>query len=387
MSLALAAHDLAMFTRGHQADVPEPVKRLRDLGDISGLVRLFGGLPGPSCDVVGAPPPLEGRGRGGVGCAIAGLVSIPTSEKPRATLASKALFTASEALSIDTAARRLSRLRMQVGVSARFHCADDPAASVAMVTLTYAGTNADWSPRHISSFLDHCRKHMKSRGHVFRYVWVAELQRRGVIHYHVAVWLPPGLRLPKPDDSGWWPHGITRIEFARNAVPYLLKYLSKDASKSFGSYPPGARLYGVGGLSADAANTRRWLSYPAFVQARSGVACRWSRHPGGGWRSPDGVVFASEFARVHIGGRACLLRVFDHGRPFPVDGPYSAFRHPGCPNAGPGVSTPPAIQPTPDGAALGRYRYWRLSAVWRRSLIPRPGLVHPGANEPLHCLS
>jgi Protein of unknown function (DUF3296). len=39
---------------------------------------------------------------------------------------------------------------------------------------------------------------MERRGHKLPYVWVAELQKRGALHYHVLLWLPRGLTLPNP---------------------------------------------------------------------------------------------------------------------------------------------------------------------------------------------
>jgi hypothetical protein len=81
----------------------------------------------------------------------------------------------------------------------------------AMLTLTYRDIDA-FEPRHISQLLKHIRHWLRRRGHRFHYVWVAELQGRGALHYHVLVWLPRGLSLPKPDKQGWWRHGSTRIE-------------------------------------------------------------------------------------------------------------------------------------------------------------------------------
>lgn len=215
----------------------------------------------------------------------------------------------------DPDASRIARLRRAVGFSGRVHCADAPAsARCVMVTLTYAGTNADWQPRHVSEFISRVRKWLGRRGVDFRYVWVAELQKRGVIHYHIALWLPPGVDLPKPDQCGWWPHGMTRIEVARNAVGYLMKYLSKGGKAEEHRLPLGARCYGIGGLGDYMRAARRWLSLPGFIQCRADVnqSRDWRRAPGGGWCDPDGEVWASEFRRTYIGGRAQLQRVLSY---------------------------------------------------------------------------
>lgn len=192
-----------------------------------------------------------------------------------------------------------------------------------MVTLTYRGDNGDWQPSHVRSFMDHVRKWCGRQGFAARYVWVAELQQRGVIHYHVAVWVPRGTRMPMPDRQGWWPHGMTRIEVARAAVPYLLKYLSKDTSKTLGRFPRGARIHGCGGLEHALRRARRWLGLPAFVQGNSSINDKWSRRVGGGWCSPDGTGVVSEFQRIHVAGRAALRRVARHPRAIDAHGPFS----------------------------------------------------------------
>jgi hypothetical protein len=231
-----------------------------------------------------------------------------------------------DAFGIDAEARRLSQLRMNVGFAARAHCIEPNKGGddCLMVTLTYAGTNDAWNPKHISRFVDHVRAWMKRNGYgALRYVWVAELQQRGVIHYHVAVWVPRGVKLPKPDEQGWWPHGMTRIEVARAAVPYLLKYLSKDTSKTFGRFPRGARIYGIGGNEHSARRARRWLRLPAFVQGNSSIFDDWRRVKGGGWAAPSGERFASEFARTWVGHAYALRRVERHSVQIDASGPFS----------------------------------------------------------------
>lgn len=275
-----------------------------------------------------------------------GLVSVPTTQKRCAPTsfgrlaASAQARAALRAFPLDQSARRVTSLRMQVGVAARLHCAglDEAEWDCIMVTLTYRGTNESWEPSHVRAFMDHVRKWCKRRGWECNYVWVAELQKRGVIHYHVALWVPKGIKLPKPDECGWWPHGMTRIEVARAAVPYLLKYLSKDTSKSAGKFPKGARVYGIGGLSHTERRTRRWLGLPGFVQARSDIYDKWSRAVGGGWQGPapaDGIgplqVLPSEFRMVRVDGVRCLQRVHTHEREWAPDGPFS-WLHRGQPS-------------------------------------------------------
>lgn len=265
--------------------------------------------------------------------AASGLVSVPTSgPRPCSSLSAAAAVAAgSEALrselgafALDAQARRLSQLRMNVGFAARAHAvsrmghrSDVPW----MVTLTYRGDNRDWSGLHISEALAAVRKWCKRKGFAFRYVWVAELQKRGVIHYHVAIWLPRGVRMPKWDVRGWWPHGMSNRIVARHATAYLMKYLSKGTD--YGKLPRGARAYGVGGLDHSLCRARRWLRLPSFVQGNSSIHDNWRRAVGGGWVDPDGAVHASEFATACIAGVRCLVRVVEHARSILAAGPFS----------------------------------------------------------------
>jgi len=266
---------------------------------------------------------------------LCGLVSIPTSgqstsaRQARERAERDAAARTSEARRQGPApeARRKARvalLRRQVGFGARGHLAVQRPGFrpdyVAMLTLTYRDVG-QWNPRHVSDALREARKHLKSLGHRLRYVWVAELQKRGALHYHVAIWLPAGVTLPKFDSAGWWPHGASNIVAARAAVPYLMKYLSKGLDTS--GFPKGARIHACGGLEHAMARAKRWLGYPAFVKARADSRDDWRRSPGGGWVDPQGEIWPSEYVRAWLGDRYGPVKVRDHGRPFDACGPFS----------------------------------------------------------------
>jgi len=185
--------------------------------------------------------------------------------------------------------RRMSRMRRAVTTAAavlteglqkggfRYRCV--------MVTLTYR-PGVNWHPRHLPELLDRARKWLAIRRQKLRYVWVAELQYRGAVHYHLVIWLPRGLTLPKPDKQGWWPHGSTRIEWARKPVGYLAKYASKgDWSDGGGPrFPRGLRLHGRGGLERDQRRVVSWWVLPRYVReyfTEVGAIVR--RALGGGW--------------------------------------------------------------------------------------------------------
>jgi len=68
--------------------------------------------------------------------------------------------------------------------------------------LTYADADG-WNPKDITRYLYTVKAWMARRGIQARYVWTAELQQRGAVHYNVIWWLPRGVTLPKPDKQGW----------------------------------------------------------------------------------------------------------------------------------------------------------------------------------------
>lgn len=114
------------------------------------------------------------------------------------------------------------------------------------ITLTYRSVH-DWKRCHISEFVKRMRQWMARRSAPCMYVWVGELQKRGALHYHLLVWVPRKLRLPKPDRCGWWPHGMSNIETARNPVGYMVKYATKTRPDDLKRLKPGVRLHGNGG--------------------------------------------------------------------------------------------------------------------------------------------
>ena len=166
----------------------------------------------------------------------------------------------------------------------------------AMITATYAPSE-DWEPRHISDMLRQGRMFARDHEFLFRYLWVLELTRAGRPHYHVALKLPAGVRLPKPDDAGWWPYGMTRIEYARHPVAYMAKYLSK--LDRVDHYPRGARISGFGGLPQEARRERRRWAAPRYVRELLGEEADPFRAEGGGWLDRDsGEVLPSPYRLI-----------------------------------------------------------------------------------------
>jgi len=174
------------------------------------------------------------------------------------------------------AERRVKRLKKSVWASGHLHGMAENgfrAAQCWFVTLTYRGVS-DWSAKHISAAIELFRKWCKRVGVPCRYTWVAELQHRGAVHYHLLCWLPQGRRMPQWDRtygrlSAFWPHGMSNTQVAKAGVGYLMKYLSKLGELS--RFPKGLRLYGIGGLNECSRSIRSWLNFPEWVKRSFGV--------------------------------------------------------------------------------------------------------------------
>ena len=268
-------------------------------------------------------PPAAGRVRG------AGLVSVSTTHTRRFLPLNPdgvdtLFWMADNAIQIDRQLQRVTRLRKGVGVAAK--CLEQSVCKLSvkvMVTLTYSGDNRDWKPSHIRDYLTNVRNwHKRLTSKSLKYVWVAELQERGVIHYHCVFWLDKGVTMPKADKRGWWPHGMTRTEKANKPVGYLMSYLSKIETKNVCQFPTGARIYGIGGLDKSGADAKRWVLWPSYLQgnAESGEPYRPAK--GGGYLNyATGEYFKSEYAPTG-GGYLRFVRVHQHPRKIEAAGPF-----------------------------------------------------------------
>jgi hypothetical protein len=137
----------------------------------------------------------------------------------------------------------------------------------ALVTLTYAQDDA-WDAKHIAALVKNYREWFRrnGKGTAFHYVWTLELTEQGRPHYHMVIWLPFGVKPPLPDAQGWWSHGMTQAKYAVSPVGYIAKYASKTASKTGATLPPGARLWGYGGLKMDERGPVAYALAPRWVK-------------------------------------------------------------------------------------------------------------------------
>jgi len=266
----------------------------------------------------------------------AGLVSVSTT----CTNVPAVVQVAENCITIDPAQCRVTRLRKGLGIAAKqLHNQGPRTQRIWMQTLTYDGDNRDWRPEHISRYLDALRRWHYSRtgSKATRYAWVAELQKRGVIHYHVIVWLAGNLTPPKADRPwktkqrngliSWnppmWSHGMSNRLESTAPVAYLMKYASKVESKNIGSFPHGARIHGAGGLDPSGRDIRRWVLWPAYVQGNAAVGEPWRPAPGGGFiHAETGEHLQSEWAPSG-GGFTTFMRVRQTHRRIEPNGPFS----------------------------------------------------------------
>lgn len=240
----------------------------------------------------------DSDGDGAEGVRVSGLVSSKTSGTPTPP-------SFGEPIRIDREATRVKRLRCSVLTAARLHVAQRPKWKCAMLTTTYA-PGRDWAPGQISDLVRHIRQYLKRRGVEMRHVWVQEFMKSGRPHYHMLIWLPLGVTLPKPDKRGWWPFGWTKIEWVRYAVGYIAKYASK--ADSLHQPAKGARMHGSGGLTDEALLEQRWWKLPGWLRAEGGPmpsdrVKRAATGTGGGFLHPEtGEVYRSPYEVFFKGG-------------------------------------------------------------------------------------
>ncbi len=246
-----------------------------------------------------------------------GLVHIKTSDTPKGWI------------SVDPKLARLKKTKQAVITSARLHqeaINQGPRRyKPAFLTLTYR-PGEDYDPCDVSKLLKSIRNWLLRRKQGFRYVWVLELTKKGVPHYHLMLWLPKGLSLPKPDKQGWWKKGYTKIEWARRPVGYMAKYSSKGTD--YQGLPKGARVHGCGGLEQDQRNERIWWLAPSWVREH------WDnpehlprRAPGGGWYSKASGEWIPSPWEIDINGGVVWIRKKEDSGGTPGMGPRSNAAH------------------------------------------------------------
>jgi hypothetical protein len=208
-----------------------------------------------------------------------------------------------EIFTVDRKKARIARLRRRVfsWVEATRPVTAEGYRMV-MQTLTYERVE-DWRPGQIREYMLFIRHRLGGR--LVAYSWVAELQQRGAVHYHLLLIVKRGTRIPKPDLAGWWPWGLTRVETAKTPY-YIAKYAGKEYQK-LGPFPKGLRIFAVWISDQVIDMIQKWyfrlstlpgwfrdivLQLPAVDPSK-----KWVRPPGGGWLYM-GVFYASPYELV-----------------------------------------------------------------------------------------
>jgi len=149
-----------------------------------------------------------------------------------------------EVVYLDDGVRRIKRLRKRVsrfGRTVAEPMIKDGRATMLMVTLTYR-PGEDPKPGDRKIFMRKVRRKMGDA--LLAYTNVAELQKRGAVHYHYLLVIRRGAWLPTPDKSGLWEHGSTNVKRNLQSAGYLLKYVSKAEAGDF-DLPRNTRAYDV----------------------------------------------------------------------------------------------------------------------------------------------
>jgi len=175
-----------------------------------------------------------------------------------------------EYIYIDKEASRISRMQRRVHAWSN---AIDGAVSgsgeyrMVMQTLTYKELG-QWKPGHIGEYIRKMRRFMGDS--LGAYAWVAELQSRGAVHYHVLLIIKKSAYVPFADRAGWWLHGSSGTDNARS-VYYIVKYTGKEHQKK-GTFPKGMRMFAVWLAKNIVDDVKRWLfklsSVPAWLRDR-----------------------------------------------------------------------------------------------------------------------
>lgn len=228
--------------------------------------------------------------------------------------------------SADSHDLRLRRLRKRAGswVKAAWTIKNRMSKPTRFVgiTLTYRD-GVDWEPLHVSDCIKLMRSHLNNKKvgkQLYGYLWVAELQERGAVHYHLCLAVDPRAKIPYFDEAGWWPHGMTRVETLRGPnETYLGKYLEKSEQKR-DEFPRGLRMFAAV-LCIDVTDEAlfwfrmsgappcvykaimafwhdmKWKKTP-FPYARA-RGWKWKPMPGGGWLVSI-APFSVERARAEV---------------------------------------------------------------------------------------
>ena len=162
----------------------------------------------------------------------------------------------SKAVILDNFVKRYEKLRSRVSewslimdmLREEFPC------RLVMITLTIAKIE-DYSPGMIRDYVKKLKRQLGNN--LYGFAWVAEMQERGAVHYHMAVCMKKYTRIKTPDTSGMWEWGSSNLKTARTSY-YLCSYIGKERQKDLAMYPKSCRVYSVSYRLPEGAISRYW---------------------------------------------------------------------------------------------------------------------------------
>lgn len=200
-------------------------------------------------------------------------VAIPSTDKRR-ELVKKIETSASFS---QQKRRKAARKRVFRVIKQQILLAKHRSFRAVSMTLTYKN-NADFAPRNISDFLAKVRQMLKRKGYAFQYVWTLEQAEQ--LHYHLLLWLPRTLKLDLNKLVKQWCWGTTWLEYSKSPSAWG-RYIAKF--KNITPLMRGARIYGYGGMDAEARLAIARAGMPLWLLAVLPVGHSARRCPGGGW--------------------------------------------------------------------------------------------------------
>jgi hypothetical protein len=215
--------------------------------------------------------------------------------------------TKKEYIVIDNRAARISRMNKRVfswAESIKPVTDKNSGCQMLMIGLTYK-PGQEWKANDIRDYIIKLKRRVGIKN-IIGMARVGELQERGAVHYHIVIVVKKGVWIPKPDKSGLWWHGSSKVEVARSPF-YLVSYTKKKYQKE-GIFPKGIRMYEVWINPEYITLLERWhfrlSTLPAWLKAEiikdtDKLGEKWNRLTGGGW-SFAGQEFRSPYRFVGI---------------------------------------------------------------------------------------
>lgn len=185
--------------------------------------------------------------------------------------------------------RRQKKIREIFTEHAR--AAKDIGLYAVALTLNYAHA-CSYQKKDITKFLRSARDWLRKIGHGFPYIWVLEKSASGMLHYHLQIWLPRGMKLHHDDLKRWWKQGSTYVEQCKSPKGWSV-YLRKMETKQ--DLPKGARSVGSGGLDEIGKVNIEHSSQPMWLQSIVPVGVPVRRCEGGRIRLDTGEVLRSPY--------------------------------------------------------------------------------------------